>query len=261
MNNYFSFSGTKIRCLFACLPVRSLKTKAGCSLLVVLSLGLTSSVRAWDAKTYPILGSCEASADVFPPSLDFRDSIERLSTDYHQTVNDIVNAHLEKREIECSDNVKEVPSAVLSNLAKLLPPWKDPEDMEGLAETDIGPVLLEYLRIYECTLKEERFFLPSRAAKDVASRNLVNIPAWFGIFADRWGRISEELFYARKSLERTLAYLGGMDRLRPVDASLECLQRSSLDIRNILGLTADASACLPRAWDARTSLRDAPPES
>lgn len=224
---------------------------------MTLALAVTGSVRAADEKTYPILGACEESEDVFPSSLDFSDPIERLSEDYHQTVDAVVSAHAEQRAIACSDNLKETPSAALRSLAEKLPPWKDSEDLNDLAETDIGPVLLEYLRMYECALKEELFFMPSRVANDVELTNVVHLPVWLRTFAGRWRRIGDELFFARKTLNRTLTYIGGADRLRPVDASLECLQRSSLDIRNILGLTADASACLPRAWDARTSLRDA----
>ncbi|MBI3332045.1 hypothetical protein HYZ99_03745 [Candidatus Peregrinibacteria bacterium] len=214
-------------------------------------------------KAYPVLGACESSEDAFPPGryLMIKDPINRLSQDYHSTVSSIVEAHLKPRTIRCTEDVREVPSGELSALAAKLPPWKDSEDRTGLRETDIGVVLLEYLRVYECALNEQRFFLPSRVAQDVQKDSVVGIFDHLTTFGDRLKRIKQELFLARMTLDRTLTYLGGMDRLRPVDASLECLQRSSLDIRNILGLTADVSACLPRAWDARTSLRDPPNSS
>ena len=51
------------------------------------------------------------------------------------------------------------------------------------------------------------------------------------------------------------------DRLRALESGMECLARTSLDIRNALGLAAETAACLPRAWDARTSLRTPAPRT
>lgn len=47
-----------------------------------------------------------------------------------------------------------------------------------------------------------------------------------------------------------------MDRLRPLEAELECMQRMSIDIRNIAALSAETSACMPRTWYAKDALRD-----
>ncbi len=61
---------------------------------------------------------------------------------------------------------------------------------------------------------------------------------------------------ARPTLERTLSIIGGLDRLNLLKLDIECLRRASLDLRNTLGLVAEAASCMPRSWDVRGSLRD-----
>jgi hypothetical protein len=39
----------------------------------------------------------------------------------------------------------------------------------------------------------------------------------------------------------------------------ECVRRASLDLRNVLGLLSEALSCAGRALDAKSSLRDPPP--
>jgi hypothetical protein len=41
--------------------------------------------------------------------------------------------------------------------------------------------------------------------------------------------------------------------------AIQCLQEASVDILNNLNLATQASACLPRVWDAKTSLRTLAP--
>ena len=211
---------------------------------------------------YPVLAACSGSSIVFPPArfIVLTDPVLRLQTDYHATVEQVVEEHMSNKTVVCSEGVRDVPSDALKHLAEKLPPWRDPADYLGLRESDIGAVLLEYVRIYECTLKEHQLFAPSRVAHEISKNNRFNFFEHFPAFNQRRIDIDQELRLARRTLNRTLKLLGGMDRLRPVDLSLECLQRSSLDIRNILGLAADSASCLPRATDARGSLRDLPNE-
>lgn len=208
-------------------------------------------------KTYPILSACEKSETVFPPSryLPLFDPIDRIARDYHTTVDRIIEAHEKKRVITCSEGIWEEPTKELTELATTLAPWSDAGDYFGLVETDIGAVLLEYLRMYECALQDERYFATIRVAEEKRQGDVINTFLFTSGIADRLKRIRTEQYFARRALNRTLILIGGVDRLRPVDSSLECLQRASLDIRNTLGLAADVSSCIPRVLDARGSLR------
>lgn len=245
---------------------------AGIAAFIVLSvLGSAVHVRAEEEKQYPVLGPCAWSEDLFSQYPDLEEGeenrVDAWRRIYHTTVNDVVEAHLEHTEITCTENARETPSGMLLDLAAKLPPWSDDEDISRLTERDVGAVLLEHLRVYECSLKEHAFFLPSDIDEELLRRGGGKYERSLHTeeLSDRQEEIYAELKLSRRALHRTLTVIGGMDRLRPLNASLECLQRSSLDIRNILGLTADTAACLPRTWDARGSLRDLytppPPET
>jgi len=125
----------------------------------------------------------------------------------------------------------------------------------------MGTVLLEYLRTYECALSERQSFLNVILQNSSAQQN-----ASIGNSRDTYNEanaserqtIARELSLARATLDRTLLVIGGMDRLRPLTVDIECLKRTSLDIRNITGLISQTSMCLPRVRDARGSLQDLP---
>jgi len=207
----------------------------------------------------PVLAACSGSSIVFPKNrfIFLTNPVERLRRDYHATVEKVITAHMEERTIVCTEGVREVPTEALNDLAERLPPWRSPIRSAGLRESDISAVLLEYVRVYECALKEHEYFGATRVAKDTEDgAGIFNIFRFLNTSAERTDLIRKELIFARRALERTLALLGGMDRLRPVDASLECLQLSSFEIRNLVALAADAASCIPRALDAKTSLRD-----
>jgi hypothetical protein len=199
--------------------------------------------------------------------------LEAARDAYHSTVSSIVNAHLaELAEItnlplQCTANdYRELlkPSAALAALAAKLPEW-GPSRAGELSEADIGPVLLEYLRVYECALHERERFV-TVFAMDEISEKTTDENGTVTETVDRMALtteqerqkklIAEEILTARPALERTIAFLGGIDRLRPLSVELECLKRASLDLRNATGLMAEAAACLPKIWDARGSLRD-----
>jgi len=199
--------------------------------------------------------------------------LDAARSNYHTTVAGVVDAHLSELAdintlpLQCTANDYRgllQPSTALSALAAQLPEW-GASRAGRLSEADIGPVLLEYLRVYECALYErERFLVPTvqdekekvetdedgNETRTIDRTELVNEK-------DRQQKIlTEELLTARPALERTIAFLGVIDRLRPLSAELECLKRASLDVRNVTGLTAEAASCMPKMWDARGSLRD-----
>lgn len=218
----------------------------------------------------PILPPCSADGTIFS-SIPF----DFWSLLYHQMVDAAVTAHMKNFDdqgsdsaffsnIQCSapDSVGLLqPSASLFLIAAQLPPWQDPQNLAGLSEQDFGTVLLEFLRIYECALKNHRNFLDINVIKE--SPLFSNLPLhWQEFGAEHQRRqfvIQQELRIARSALERILFTIGSLDRLRPFLLDLECIERASVDLRNVLGLVSEGSTCLPRIWDTRGSLRDPPP--
>lgn len=178
---------------------------------------------------------------------------------YHTQVDKVIEAHMKamnesaKKPLQCTkaDQNALVPATdELKETAKMIPAWKD--RIQDLKETDMQAVLLEFLRIYECSLDENILFLPvNLTARDGEQR---------GAFTDDMTEIrtasAEEKSLSRETLNRTLSIVSGFDRLQPLTLDIECLKRSSLDLRNILGIASDVSSCLPRIWDAKGSLRD-----
>ena len=68
--------------------------------------------------------------------------------------------------------------------------------------------------------------------------------------------INNERQRSRTALERSLAALRSADMHYEVARQLTCYIRASLDLRNELNLTADAISCMPKIWDALTSIHD-----
>jgi len=184
---------------------------------------------------------------------------------YHQTVSGVIEARLDTlnnvsgTEINCSAG--DYPSMMkangaLSGLATTLEPWKG---KKNISELELAPVLLEYLRVYECALQEKHYF-QAISPLDVSSASSKDRSPRLGDYntqvEEESKLISKELASARIILERSLSIVGGLDRLSPLAMDIECIKRTSLDLRNTLGLTAEAAACMPRIWDTRGSLRD-----
>ncbi len=68
--------------------------------------------------------------------------------------------------------------------------------------------------------------------------------------------INNERQRSRTALERSLYALRSADMHYEVARQLTCYMRASLDLRNELNLTADAISCMPKIWDALTSIHD-----
>ncbi len=200
-------------------------------------------------------------------------AIESASNVYHSTIARVVDAHFEQissihtRPLQCTANDYRgllQPSSELQQLADQLPEWGPSRGAE-LSEADLSSVLLEYLRVYECSLFQRRKFLEPTIVKEMGTpwetptgtkMVSMNAGAQTQEASRQRGIIQSELATARPTLERTLAFIGGIDRLRPLAAELECLKRASLDLRNATGLISEAASCMPKIWDSRGSLRD-----
>lgn len=215
------------------------------------------------------LPECANTGNVFGSS-----RVETMKSAYHGTVTNVINAHINEiadinsLPLQCTANDYRgllKPSSALVSLAYLLPEWG--QSRTNVSEADLGPILLEYLRVYECSLLQRGQFLnvfilreqgtitTQPDGTDIQSMPSAELTAEQ---AKEREMITHELLTARPALERTLAFIGGIDRLRPLSAELECLKRASLDLRNVTGLLAEASSCMPKMWDARGSLRDLP---
>ena len=148
--------------------------------------------------------------------------------------------------------------ALLGDIAKKLEPWMGSESTFG--QSDTTPVLLEYLRVYECSLAERSTNLLVEIWREEAASAVPTNPLTFTNLLEKWYEqsrdIKRELKIARPTLERVLSIMGTVQLSRVSAQDSQCLQRASLDIRNAIGLSADAASCLPRIWNAKDPLRD-----
>lgn len=216
-------------------------------------------------------GIAEPNADTsildLPPCTSDDTAFAKLNVDasveaYHGAVTTVIDAHVNEleniaaRPLQCTAGDYRTllkPSKALADLALTLPEWGPDRALE-LSEADMASVLLEHLRVYECSLYQRREFLAGVIARETSGQ--LTTSDLLREETRQRSLINRELETARPALERTLAFLGGIDRLRPLAAELECLKRASLDLRNVTGLTAEAVSCMPKIWDARGSLRD-----
>lgn len=154
----------------------------------------------------------------------------------------------------------------LKELAASLPPWKDSAALSHLSQLQAGSVLLEYLRIYECANVERWYALQSNVElrrqgtlQENHSAGAADSDWQSGDFANETDReratIEQEMRVARPTLHRVLTVVGGLAKLNGPTVNAACFLRTSLDLRNVLGLLADTAAHLPKAA-GRTSLRD-----
>ncbi len=69
-------------------------------------------------------------------------------------------------------------------------------------------------------------------------------------------RIENEKQRARTAVLRTIHTLRSFELNYVYALQLTCFQRASLDLKSELSLLADATSCMPKIWDAVTSLHD-----
>lgn len=216
-----------------------------------------------DPSEHPILAPCGRLDDRYEHLMFSNTKLEEWPEMYHKKVNAVIEEYLQPATIECDaegyDTLSE-PGMELMELAASLPTWNDPD--VPLSRLDTARVLLEYLRIYECVLMEfDEFVYYDTRDEEYEERGDLGFLKYFlsDLMNSAFLRseiILRERAVARTAMHRAVTILGAFDRLGPLDAELECMQRFSLDMRNIAALTAETSACLPRIWNAKDSLRD-----
>jgi len=182
---------------------------------------------------------------------------------YHGTIAKVVEEHLQSfsQPVKCDalTGVAANPAGLkLKELAAKLPTWKG----KTVSQMEVGSVLLEFLRAYECAIEERMYFRQTDSLdvlrQNASSAGTENI-TWFEHLIEVFEEeriLLRERQTARPTLHRTLIVMTGLNRLLPLHSELQCIERSSLDIRNALSLSAEASACLPRIWNAKDPLRD-----
>ncbi len=246
-------------------------------LCAILGIGgvAASRLAAQVAPAQSDLPTCEWNESLFPePSPEeLRDAstAEIWSRAYHARVREVLAAHFAPAGADLSCTVQPVrfASMPLRGLAEYLSPWN--EDGGGsLTEADMGAVLLEYLRTYECSLRQRWFLLPTFMAEELGDvESLLDeqgdgndagtfvVPNLVNRLSEEQLAIQKELAIARRALHRTLTAITGEERLAPLNGTTECLARVSMDLSNEMGLAAGVSACLPaRTWDTKGSLLD-----
>ncbi len=221
------------------------------------------------------LPSCEWNEALFPePSAEELKkgmTAEIWSKEYHARVREILAAHFAPpgADLTCTVQPVRAASMPLRGLAEYLSPW-NVDGGGSLLESDMGSVLLEYLRTYECTLRARWFLLPTVMAEELGSIDellngstddgdggTVGISDFVNSISEEERQIQKELALARRALHRTLTAITGEERLAPLEGTTECLARVSMDLSNEMGLAAGVSACLPaRTWDTKGSLLD-----
>jgi len=199
--------------------------------LPVARMGLTaSSVRIGITPTPPsqvVLAPCDASG-LFPDDPNDPEAFA-WNAIYRATVSRILDGELaDGKHIDCDGSRSEAADRILETL-----------DAYGCALKAKGLVLQRDLRIAAQRNGETTTF-------DEETRKTLEF----------FERSERNLAIARASTQRALLILLGKQKFDPLERAFICLNRASKDLRNILGLLAEAASCLPlRTWDTRTTLR------
>lgn len=115
---------------------------------------------------------------------------------------------------------------------------------QGFTYRDFEYLLHEFWRTYDCHL-----FWMSNDLRDP-----IGLISGTGtiVFKD----VERERVQARVTFDRLMTVLRSSEQNLPLHASLRCLQRAAVDVRNAAALIGDAAQCVPaRLWSPETSIR------
>lgn len=211
----------------------------------------------------PALPACEANEELFPRKVAIPEGqtlIDIWAKIYHDNVRRIIDDHLRQLKIggNCDASTRTAPTDALAKLGEDLA-W------DNISEEDLPAVLLRYLETYECAIQSESFVVEPQAEyilslrqKEKGETQAISIVNFQNEVEHERRRIRQEMQTARRTMHHMLVYLSGYGRFQPLNSALQCFVGASVDIRNNLDLAAEASACMPRIWDAKTSLRTLP---
>lgn len=274
------------------MPVRANVALTGLTCLALAACGPRVPMSTQTVVRGVPAGTCGAEGTAF-----FGQPLSAWPTLYHSTVGGVlaeakqVSAAAEVTDCTNDDRAAGLPAgSALTSLARTLTPWQQ-EDVP-IHQDDLTAVLLEFLRTYECSLRERESALPlvaqgvsSQASREQDTSSSVPLPdpsagttgAGRSLgqttsdgreLLDRgtlitWQEqeqrlISEELAVARPALTRALTLVSAT-QLDPLRTELHCLLRTSVDLRNVLSLVAEGAACVGRLEDAWGIDRDPAP--
>ncbi len=151
-----------------------------------------------------------------------------------------------------------LPTSSLNGFAQTLPGWRG-----DITFASFEPVLLEFARAYECKLQElianarvtvlEGDDLPDEEPPETYDQVESRVNTYVQ-------KLEEEKTQSRVAFDRTMNTIRSFQMSAPIIKELKCLQLESIDLRNAMSLLSDASSCMPRIWDAVTSLHERAPE-
>ncbi len=210
----------------------------------------------------PELPPCEANETLFPRDVLVPENttvIDQWSALFHKRVALVIEEHIAQLKTggACEENARIEATPALRELAADL-------EVDGVTQENMAAILLQYLGAYECALQTESFVTEPQVSADLERRireqtggrtTSVNITALGNAFNQEHIDIQRQIDLSRIALHRTLVYVSGYGRLQPLGGAVQCLLGATVDIRNALDLAAEASACMPRIWNARGSLR------
>jgi hypothetical protein len=266
---------------FLTLLVRRVRTHAVLLLVIVILGGVAGVLRLTVHASLPTITGVQE--DSYRTCSDVGTLFEGMQSASGVTAlfNKTVSVVVAERQLYLSTPsmwscIAEPPMAKLSLLASNLPGWYFPVDTATPSGTVTGyrsrvgsfssfsSVLAEFLREYECKLS----IMEDRTSEAILSGNDIDQPCTsspcpslsFPDFFIRPGkykdRITADKDRARVALERTLHTMRSFEANYAAARNIWCFELASLDLRNELGLLADATSCMPKIWDAITSLHD-----
>jgi hypothetical protein len=250
------------------------------AVLIVLSILVQyvqftpSAVQGTVLQPSPILSSCSRnSTPLFDLAYaDLRrdnDVIDQWSAGFHELMATLTTEQLDPTaiEIECkAETMHEFlkPTDAMQQVIDEWEPFTIDPNTSKLSRLDIGYVMLELLRQYECALQERLYVIegeiseelvyeifPGQGSNTYVTENSVTTEA-----QEQRTKIKRELSTTREAVEQTVRIVTSKERTTIVRAEVECLERASLDIRNATGLAAEANSCLPRIWNSKDVLID-----
>ncbi len=214
-----------------------------------------SLVQLEDSATsvFPGLPPCQSAPELFPDDPGDPKALQWQQI-FRDTVKGVIDAETVNTQLSCTDNARMPASQQLKDLAAKLPLWRD---HDPLYSSDTPAVILDYLETYGCALKAKGVVLPYDMALYAQQKGqplslfdfLEQNTEWFD-------QSDSQLGIATETVRRSLLLLMGERKLDPLNRVFTCFNRASKDLRNILGLLGEASACTPvRTWDALGPLR------
>lgn len=184
--------------------------------------------------------------------------LSELQRKYHWTMERIVEERMRLYEgqtlLQCegkkmSDVIPRGETA--AQIAISLPYF---QNTSSILYSDFESLLTEFWRMYDCHLfaiQNSPNLLPRVVSEEVPPPDGVH----FGGLTLGVNSLDEERQRARAALDRLLFVLRSSEQYLPLHASLRCLQRGSVDVRNAAALLSDASQCLPgKLSEPETSL-------